>query len=281
MDNLIIGCGYLGRRVAALWQGQGQRVFATTRRAEGAASLQALGFEPIVCDVLDPRSLRALPRARTVVLAVGLDRSSGCSMRDVYVGGLGNVLDVLPTPERFIHVSSSSVYGQTDGEWIDEFSSTQPQEESGQIVLEAEQLLLSRLPQAILLRFSGIYGPGRLLRQKSIAAGEPILGDPDKWLNLIQVDDGARAVTAAEEHGTAGAVYNVCDDEPVRRRDFYEELARGLSAPPPRWLPPDPGQPPPPHEKGNRRIRNRRLKEELQLNLLYPNFRAGLQASGP
>src|SRR5262249_40213841 len=145
----------------------------------------------------------------TVVHAIGLDRNSGQSMRDVYLQGLANVLDALPAPEHFLYISSSSVYGQTDGGWVDESSPTEPVEESGKIVLEAERLLRARLPSAIVLRFAGIYGPDRLLRQKSIQAGEVIVGDPEKWLNLIQVADGAAAVLAAQTRGKPGATYNI------------------------------------------------------------------------
>jgi nucleoside-diphosphate-sugar epimerase len=279
MDHLIIGCGYLGHRIAALWRAHGHRVFVTTRRADQAAAWQALGYHPLVCDVLDPASLRSLARASTVVHAVGLDRASGQSMRDVYVQGLANVLAALPAPQRFLYVSSSSVYGQTDGSWVDESSPTEPLEESGKIVLEAEELLRARLPMAIVLRFAGIYGPGRLLRQKSIQAGEPIVGDPDKWLNLIHVEDGAAAVLAAQTRGVPGAIYNICDGEPVRRRDFYTDLARLLKAPPPRFASPPPGQRTPPHEKANRRIGNRRMREEIGVRLHCADYRSGLVGS--
>ena len=131
--------------------------------------------------------------------AFGLDRSSGQTMRAVYVEGLANVLAALPAPARFVHVSSTSVYGQTDGEEVDEQSATEPEEESGKIVLEAERVLRRAAPEAIILRFAGIYGPGRLLRRQAIEAGEPIVGNADKWLNLIQVEDGAEAVLAAVE----------------------------------------------------------------------------------
>ena len=223
-QSLIIGCGYLGKRVAALWLAQNRRVYATTRKS-------ITGPEPVVCDVLDPTSLRALPAVDTVLYAIGFDRSAGASMRTVYVDGLANVLANLPTPRRFIYVSSSSVYGQADGGWIDETAPTEPNEDSGRIVLEAETLLRTKLPAAILLRFAGIYGPGRLLRRQTIERGEPIVGDADKWLNLIHVDDGARVILAAEEHAEPGQVYNVCDDHPVRRRWFYATLARVLHAP--------------------------------------------------
>src|SRR5438128_6375220 len=177
MNQLILGCGYLGQRVANLWVRQGHRVMAMTRRAENMAALGAQGIEPMLGDVLQPDSLQRLPRADTLLYAIGLDRTAGVSMHSVFVDGLAKVLDHLPAPTRFVYVSSSSVYGQSDGEWVDEESSTEPQEESGKIVLAAERLLHTRLPQAIILRFAGIYGPGRLLRQKAIQAGEPIMGD--------------------------------------------------------------------------------------------------------
>lgn len=270
--SLILGCGYLGARVATLWQQQGRRVIAAARNAAHLPS----GVEPIVCDVLDLASLRNLPPVDTVLYAIGFDRASGATMRAVYVDGLANVLSHLPRPKRFIYVSSSSVYGQTDGGWVDETSPTEPGEPSGQIVLDAESVLRTKLPEAIVLRFAGIYGPGRLLRRQTIEKGDPIVGDADKWLNLIHVEDGARVILATEANGRAGRFYNVCDDHPVRRRYFYATLARTLGAPEPTFVtPPDA---PPPHEKAHRRINNRRMKEELRVDLHYPDYDQGLRA---
>ena len=279
MNCLIFGCGYLGGRVAKLWLAHSHQVAALTRRAQTAGELHLQGIEPIIGDVTRPETLKALPRADSVVYAIGLDRTSGASMRSVYVDGLANVLAQLPPPRRFIYVSSSSVYGQSDGACVDEDSPTEPHEDSGRIVLEAERLLQARLPEAIILRFAGIYGPGRLLRQKTIQAGEAIVGAADKWLNLIHVDDGAQAVLAAIERGQPGRVYNICDDQPVRRREFYLELARCLGAPAPRFVEPAPHRPMPPHEMGHRRIRNRRLREELGVALQFANYQEGLRAS--
>src|SRR5438067_673076 len=120
--KLIIGCGYLGRRVAALWRDAGLRVLATTRSTQRADDLRALGVEPIVCDVTRPETLTALPRSvDAVVHCVGFDRAAGPSMRTVYVDGLGNVLHALAGwTGRFVHVSSTSVYGQTNGEEVTE-----------------------------------------------------------------------------------------------------------------------------------------------------------------
>jgi nucleoside-diphosphate-sugar epimerase len=278
-DKLIIGCGYLGRRVAELWLAQRHRVFTTTRSNGHAEDLRRLGAEPIRCDVLDPATLRALPAAGTVVYCVGFDRAAGASRREVYVTGLGNVLDALPAPGRFVYISSTGVYGQSDGEAVGEDAPTEPPEESGRVVLEAERLLRGRHPGAVVLRFSGIYGPGRLLRGQAVRDGEPVVGAPERWLNLIHVADGAAAVVAAAERARPGAVYNVSDDRPVRRRDFYRLLARLLGGPEPRFVPPPPGAPLPAHERANRRILNRRLRADLGVALRYPSYEEGLPAS--
>lgn len=280
MSKLIVGCGYLGARVARLWLDAGERVCATTRRR--SEELQRLGIEPLVCDVLDRGALQgALTQVQpaTVVYCVALDRTAGQSMRDVYVQGLRNFLEVCPPTERFVYVSSTSVYGQVNGEEVDETSATEPIEESGKIVLEAETVLAQLRPAAVVLRFSGIYGPGRLLRRQAIEAGTPIVADPDKWLNVIHVDDGARAVLAACARAQAGALYNVSDGLPVRRRDYYAKMAELLGAPPPRLEPVPPGAPAPPHEAANRRIFARRLRQELMVTPVYGSFDVGLAAS--
>ena len=279
MNRLVIGCGYLGRRVAALWRAAGDRVFVTTRCEDQAARFRAEGFEPIRCDVLEPDGLRKLPTADTVLYAIGFDRSSGATMRTIYVEGLANVLSVAHASGsdwgRLIYVSSSSVYGQTDGGWVHEDSPTEPSEEAGRVVLDAERTL--NASRAIILRFGGIYGPGRLLRRAAIEGGETIVGDGDKWLNLIHVDDGARVILAAQAYGEMGRVYNVCDGHPVRRREFFGELARRIGAPAPRFVAPS-GELPP-HETANRRIRNARMMTELRAELRYPCYLEGLAAS--
>jgi nucleoside-diphosphate-sugar epimerase len=279
MNKLLIGCGYLGSRVTARWLAERHRVFATTRKPERADELRRQGIDPVVCDVLDPASLKHLPDVTTVCYAVGLDRTAGRSMREVYVEGLRNVLELLPQPKRFVYISSTGVYGQCDGEAVDESAITEPVEESGKVVLEAEQLLRSRMPGAVILRFAGIYGPGRLLRRQALVAGETIVGDAEKWLNLIHVEDGAAAVLAAETHGQPGRTYNVCDDAPVRRRNFYTLLAQLLKAPPPSFVPPAPGVPLPGHERTNRRIVNRRLRQELAVAWQFPSCTQGLPAA--
>jgi nucleoside-diphosphate-sugar epimerase len=279
VNKLIIGCGYLGQQVASRWRAAGHRVFTTTRSADRAEQLAQQGLEPLLCDVADPSSLKTVPAADTVLYCVGFDRAAGRSMREVHVNGLENVLAALAAPRRFLHVSSTGVYGHCHGEEVDERAATEPLDESGRVVLEAEGVLRRRLSDAVVLRFAGIYGPGRLLRERALRTGEALVGDPDKWLNLIHVEDGAAAILAAEERGRPGEVYNVSDDHPVRRREFYTHLARLLGVPQPRFVPPPPDAPLPGHERTNRRILNRRLRQELAAELRYPTYREGLPAS--
>ncbi len=114
------------------------------------------------------------------------------------------------------------------------------------------------------------------MRGQAIKNGEPIIGDADKWLNLIHVEDGAAIVAAAGERAAPGSLYNVSDGVPVRRRDFYTTLAERLNAPRPHFVPLEPGAAVPPHEKGQRRIVNKKMIAELQISFQYPSYEVGL-----
>ncbi len=195
------------------------------------------GLRPVVADVTHGETLAALPPAETVLYAVGYDRAAGRSMREVYVAGLLAVLDSLPpSVERLIYISSTGVYGQTDGQWVDEDSPCEPTRESGRVCLEAERALLAhRLGgRSVTLRLAGIYGPGRLPNQAALRGGEPIAAASDGYLNLIHADDAASAVLAAAEHARPSSLYTVSDGHPAQRHEYYAEAARLLGAPSPR-----------------------------------------------
>lgn len=273
LPALIVGCGYLGQRVATAWVASGRRVFALTRSR--SAELAALGISPIVGDVLDPASLTRLPEVGVVLYAVGLDRRTGRSMRDVYVRGLENVMKVVHCPGPILYVSSTGVYGQTDGEWVDETSEANPLEESGKVVLEAEAMLRAHRPDAVVLRFAGMYGPDRILRKQALLNGEPLVGDAEKWLNLIHVHDGRDAVIAAETMARPGETYLIADDEPVPRRAFYTQAAEILGAPRAAFAPGFTS--PTTAKEANRRIQNAKAKRQLGFTPMFPTYREGLR----
>lgn len=282
MTKLIVGCGYLGSRVARLWRDAGHEVFAMTRAPARAKQWGELGLRPIVGDVTCALKLDTLPAADTVLYAVGFDRGAGHDQREVYVDGLRNVLDALPrSVGRFIYISSTSVYGQNDGSWVDEASPCEPAGANGQVCLDAERLLQSHSlgKRATVLRLAGIYGPGRIPRASALRAGEPIPAPPEGWLNLIHVDDAAAVVLAAEAAAQPAALYTVSDGAPVPRRDYYAELSRLLEAPPPRYD--STGGTPSRRAPTDKRVGNARMLADLRVSLVYPSYREGLAAIVP
>ncbi len=281
MRRLIIGCGYLGRRVAARWIASGDDVFALTRSEENAETLRESGVSPVLGDVTDSASLGSLPKCDTVLHAVGFDRSASASKREVYVDGLSNVLDhVANRCARFIQISSTSVYGQQDGEWVDETSPAESKTESGEICIAAERLVLDQFSngaasgQGTVLRLSGIYGPDRLLsRIDALKNAQPLPGPEGGWLNLIHVDDAADVVVACAESDRLESVYLVSDDRPILRDEYYRLLAKLVGAPEPIFDPDAVAR----HSRGvNKRCRNRRLRKDLGVQLRYPDIGSGL-----
>ncbi|MCA9213618.1 MAG: SDR family oxidoreductase [Planctomycetales bacterium] len=280
MKKLVVGCGYLGQRVAAAWRIQGDCVYVLTRSAERADSLRQLGFKAIVGDVTDPNSLTELsrlPGIATTLYAVGHDRESGNSIRKVYVNGLRNVLEALPAnTERLIYISSTGVYGQSDNETVDETSECMPTREGGRACWEAEQTLAHHTfgSKSVILRLAGIYGLGRIPSLTKLQSGQTLNVNADAYLNLIHVDDACRIVLSAEQ-ATTPNLFVVSDGVPVRRREFYEHAAKliGTSVTFGHAEDNDSGRR---AQSGGKRICADKLRRELDFVLQYPNYREGL-----
>ena len=263
--RLIVGCGYLGERLAARWLAEGARVWGVVRTPTRVARLTAAGVEPIVADVASAVPLPTLPEVDTVVWCVGFDRNAGQTYRDVHVEGLRRLLDALAGEPRLIFVSSTGVWGKVDGLRVDETTPAHPDREAGRVLLEAEALLGAhdRGPGTV-LRLAGIYGPGRLPRVEDLRVGRPLSADPDSWLNLIHVDDAAAVVMAVAEQPQPSPLYVVSDGHPVLRREFYGRLANLIGSPPPSWSPPSPEA-----RGGDKRVDPRRLFAEIGPSLIH------------
>jgi len=271
--RLVVGCGYLGERIAHIWREAGDEVYATTR-GNRVGGLSRAGLRPIVLDVTQGPRLGDLPEVNTVVFAVGRARRSGATMFDIHVTGLRAVLDALPgSTGRVIYASSTGVYAQNAGEWVDETSVCEPVREGGKACLSGERLLSAhaRGRDAVVLRLAGLYGPGRVPRSADVAQGRQVAGSPDAYLNLIHVEDAARAVVAAAALGPGTIrTYVVSDGNPPRRAEYVRLLATRLGAAPPVF------------EGGSglgKRVRNDRAVHELGLRLQYLSYREGLAAS--
>lgn len=278
MAKLVLGCGYLGMRVAQRWKQQSVDVYVLTRSCERAEMLAGLGLIPIVGDITFDGPWPVLPDVETVLFAVGFDRSSGKRIREVYVDGLRRTLEHLPHQIRqFLYISSTGVFGQSAGEVVTEQSPCHPNREGGRACWEAEQLLAAHPlgRRSVVLRLAGIYGPGRVPKLDEVRAGRPVVADPDACLNLIHVDDAVEVVLKAETRAVPPALYLVSDGHPVRRQEFYEYLAQLVDAPLPRFETAPSG-----NENarggGDKRVDPSRMLQELQPLLKYPTFREGL-----
>ena len=272
MRRLVVGCGYLGKRIARLWRDAGDDVYATTR-GDNTDALSRAGLRPLTIDVTRG-PLSALPVVDTVVFAVGRARRSGATMSDIHVEGLRAVLDALPRDTgRVIYVSSTGVYAQDAGEWVDEESVCEPVREGARACLAGERLLFAhaRGRDAIVLRMAGLYGEERVPRSADVTAGRPIAGSPDAYLNLIHVEDAARAVEAAAAcDPITDRTYVVSDGHPPTRGEYAGLLATRLGVAPPRFDG-DGGL--------GKRVRNDRAVHELGVRLQYRSYREGLAAS--
>ncbi|HVM46902.1 MAG TPA: NAD-dependent epimerase/dehydratase family protein, partial [Candidatus Acidoferrum sp.] len=182
-------------------------------------------------------------------------------------------------PQKFVYTSSTSVYGQTDGSIVTEASPADPPTDTGRVLVEAERLLLDAAQQhglpAVVLRVAGIYGPGRGYWFKQYLAGTATIeGAGQRVLNMIHRDDVAGAITAALRKGRPGQIYNAVDDEPVTQLAFFQWLSASTDRPLPPFVPEDPDVA---RKRGltNKRVSNRRLKEELGYCFQYPTFREG------
>ena len=170
--RLVAGCGALGMRVARRWIAAGDQVWGTTRSRREL--LIEAGIVPIVADLGSDR-LPALPEVDTVFWAVGFDRRSETTPHDLHVGGLARLLDAVPSAVRVVLSSSTGVWGDGDGELVDEQTPVCPSRPSAVAIVEAETML-RRHPKGpgVALRFAGLYGPERLPRLDDLRAGREI-----------------------------------------------------------------------------------------------------------
>ena len=277
--RLIIGCGYLGFRVAKLWQTLGHDVHLLTRSAQTAAMYEQQGFTAHLGDVTQLSTLDQFPAATEVLYAVGFDRTGNYDIHEVYCQGLENVIKRLPqTPSRFIHISSTGVYGTIDGSLVDEETLAEPVRPAGAAALASEQALRqsSLATSAVSLRLGGIYGPQRVPYLKQIIAGEPLAVPSQGWLNLVHVEDAVQIIELLCQAPLQHHLYLVTDGVPVLRQDYLNEVARLLQAPDITWAASDPSTAVAKRALGSKRIDTRRLVGDLQFIWKCPSYREGL-----
>ena len=265
----ILGCGYVGSALGAALVRSGYDVLGTTTSPARTDDLARLGITPSVLELADEDRLRsALSDRRAVFLMVAPGRTER-TYAQVYLDGAGHVLRAIGGSgvRHLVYTSSTSVYGQRDGSWVDEDSATDPHTESGQILVAAERKLLAGAAAlgitATVLRLAGICGPSRgPINRVPRLAGRP-RDDGDAYVNLIHRDDIVSACTALLDTPYHG-ILNLACDTPLRRRDLYDPIVAAAGLAPIQWTDPDP-----PPDLG-KRVHNQRIKQELGLKLRHP-----------
>lgn len=270
MTVLIAGCGDLGTEAGLRFAAAGFSVLGWRRSAEKIPA-------PLTGQAADlTGSLPAIPAdTEVVVISTAARERSEAAYRSAYVDGTANVLDALDRdgvhPRRILFVSSTAVYGDAGGGWLDEDSPTAPASVTGAVIREAEDLLHSRRPDAVVLRLAGIYGPGRtrLIDQVRSGTADPGQG---QLTNRIHRDDAAAAIvhltTAVAD---PAPLYLGVDNEPVEKREVLRFLAAELGT----ELGPE--EPSNSSRGGNRRLSNTRLLS-TGFEFSYPTFREGYRA---
>ena len=292
---LIIGCGDVGQRTALALQASagaarrhGPRLLALTSTPEHASALQQRGIAPLLGNLDDPRSLRRLRGIAQRVVHMAPPPGQGSS--DTRTRHLLQVLRQGRLPHSLVYGSTTGVYGNCDGAWVDETRALNPITDRARRRVDAEQQLRQfgkrSGVQVNVLRIPGIYAPDREggTPRTRLLKGLPVLDAADDvFTNHIHADDLARITVAALWRGQPQRVYHASDDTQLRMGDYFDLAAQLYGLPPPprvsravaqQTLPPVMlsfmGE--------SRRLRNSRIKQELRVRLRYPTVKEGLQA---
>lgn len=265
---LCLGFGYTARALAPHLLAQGWRVIGTTRDPAVASDVEMLtwpgqqvpleGVTHILCSIAPTAEGDPVLAAMQAEIAAATDLE--------WVG----------------YLSTTAVYGDHDGGWVDEDTALTPASPRGEWRQRAEQKWqdIPGLPLHI-FRLAGIYGPGRGPFAKLMAGRARRIVKPGQVFSRIHVEDIAQVLLASITRPLPGAVYNVCDDDPAPPQDVLGYAAELLGAPMPAEVPFDEAGMTPMARSfygENKRVRNQRIKDELGVELRYPSYREGLRA---
>ncbi len=284
MRVAILGCGYVGLELGRQLRDD-HEVVGVRRSPEGLDAIEAAGFEAVQADVTDRDSLAAVPDVDAVVFAASAGGRGPGPAREVYVEGQQTAIEQFAgreqPPARYVYTSSTGVYGDHGGDWVDERTEPTPDSERGEVLLAAERVALEESTGAgidgTVARLAGIYGPDRYRIERYL--DRPVV---EGYRNIIHRDDAAGVVGFLLDADVArDEVVLVADDEPTSRWAFADWLADACGRAGPAKLTVEEYLAE--HDvsaarrrrlTSDKRCSNDRLRE-LGYDLRYPTFRAG------
>ena len=281
---VIIGCGYVGIELGTQLQAAGHTVTGVRRSESGLNSIAAAGFDAQQADVTRPEALTTLPDAEWVIFAASSGGRGAESARRVYVEGLRNTIAAYAerdSTDRLIYTSSTGVYGDHDGRFVDESTPLDPTTEKTQVLETAESIAIEEAGNVgidgTVARFAGLYGPHRYRLLRYLEG--PVT---EGYLNMIHRDDAAGAIRHIL---TADVAREECvlvvDDEPAEKWAFADWLAAACGRPdPPKQTVEERLATSDLSETAQRRVRTSKrcsndYLHELGYSLSYPTYREG------
>jgi nucleoside-diphosphate-sugar epimerase len=268
---LIAGCGFVGLPLARKFVSSGWETDAITASETSTANLHGESFPVYSLDITEQNSFRQLAGRRfdVVIHCASSGRGNASAYAEVFLAGTQNLMANV-IYERLIFSSSTSVYAQRDGSWVDETSPAVPTRETGQILRKTEDLVLAA--EGTVARLAGLYGPGRCAPlQKLLEGRASIEEDGTRMMNMLHHLDAAAALHFLAGTESSG-LFNVVDNEPVAEIDWFRYVCHFLHRP----LPPT-GPRNLDRKRGwtHKRVCNQKLRS-LGWGPIYPTFKEGL-----
>ncbi len=279
---LIIGCGDVALRAVKRFL-PACRIYALTHTPARAEGLRRLGITPIIGDLDHPESLSKLAGLAHCVMHFAPPQSAGDVDQRTH-----NLLAVLDRseilPQRLVYISTTGVYGNCDGHWVEETRPPQPATSRAKRRLSAETQLrewgIRRGVTVSILRVPGIYSSERLPLARLKNGTPTLIASEDSFTNHIHAEDLARVAAAAMYRGKPGRIYNAADDSNIKMGDWFDLLATRFNLPKPRRITRAQAQTEITPSllsflNESRRVSNKRLKRELRVRLAFPDVDAG------
>ena len=280
MRAAVLGCGYVGLALGRLLREAGHDVTGVRRSDAGLRAVEDAGLRAVRADVTDADALADVPDADWLVFAASSGGRSAAAAREVYVDGLETTAEAFAAranpPERLVYTSSTGVYGDHGGDWVDETTALDPATERTRVLVEAEERARDAPFDATVARFAGLYGPERYRLDRYLDG--PVT---EGWLNLVHRADAAGAVAhlLTTDRAREETVL-VVDDEPVWRPTFAAWLADECGRDPPATrtvadrIDDDVSETAARRVRANKRCSNDRL-HGYGYEFTHPTFRAG------
>lgn len=262
MNIAIIGCGYIGTEVALLWTKKGHHITATTRSPEKLDELSKAAQKSQILKGGDEQELIPLITNNDAILvSIAADGPEQYETAYLQTAQIFRHLALeMDLPRHLIYTSSTSVYGDHHGRWVDEESELLVKGEQGKILIESEKIYLSLQElgwHVCILRLAEIYGPDRELSKRvKQLENHTLPGTGDSYTNMIHKTDCAHGIDYAFRHNLEG-IFNLADDDHPTRKELYHQISEKFRLPQAKWDPTHKSM-----HNGNKRVSNHKIKAE-------------------